>query len=49
MYSFFSKAITKLGFLSPKRIGGWSKYRVIPKPSKNSLKELANQAGFKNE
>lgn len=49
LYSICSAVITKLGFLAPKRIGGWSKYRVIQKPSRSSLKQLAKQAGIKNE
>jgi len=49
LYSICSKAITKLSSFSPKKFGGWSNYRVMPKPSNTSLKELAKQAGFKNE
>ena len=49
LYSICSIVITKLSFLSPKRVGGWSKYRVTPSPSKVSLKQLAKQAGIKNE
>jgi hypothetical protein len=49
VYSMFSKTTTTLNFISPKTIGKWGKYRTTPKPSKYSLKELANQAGFDNE
>ena len=49
IYSIFSKIATKLNFISPKKLGKWGKYRITPRPSKHSLKELANQAGFDNE
>ncbi len=48
-YSIFSKAATTLGFITPKTIGKWGKYRTTPIPSKHSLKEMANKAGFDNE
>jgi L-lactate dehydrogenase complex protein LldF len=49
IYSIFSKIATRLNFISPKKLGQWGKYRITPRPSKQSLKELANQAGFDHE
>jgi len=49
LYSIFIKIATTFSFLSPKKIGKWSRYRVTPKPSRHSLKDLARQAGIKNE
>lgn len=49
IYSIFSKITTRLNFISPKKLGKWGKYRITPRPSKQSLKELANQAGFDHE
>lgn len=48
-YKIFSWLATRLGFLTPKRLGGWTSYRTAPKPAKRSLAELAAQQGFDHD
>ena len=48
-YRLFAQLLTKLGFLTPGRIPGWSRYRVLQKPAKKSLSALAKSAGFTHE
>lgn len=48
-YAIFRWAATRLRFLAPSRLGGWTKYRTAPKPASKTLHELARQQGFDNE
>ena len=49
LYRLFSLLATRLRFLTPRRMGGWSKYRTVPRPARQSLQQLARQNGFANE
>jgi len=49
LYGIFRWTATRLRFLAPSRLGGWTKYRTSPKPAAKTLHELARQQGFDNE
>jgi len=49
LYSIFSWTATRLRFLAPSRLAGWTKYRSAPKPASRTLHEMARQQGFDNE
>ncbi|NNJ92130.1 MAG: iron-sulfur cluster-binding protein [Gammaproteobacteria bacterium] len=49
LYGIFRWTATRLRFLTPSRLGGWTKYRTAPRPAPKTLHELARQQGFDNE
>jgi L-lactate dehydrogenase complex protein LldF len=49
LYRLFMWLATRFRFLTPPRMGGWTKYRSAPKPAAQSLHELARQEGFDHE
>ncbi len=49
VYRLFALAATRLRWLTPKKLGGWTRYRSAPKPAKRTLNELARQKGFRSE
>ncbi|MBF0264177.1 MAG: iron-sulfur cluster-binding protein [Gammaproteobacteria bacterium] len=49
LYKTFSWFATSLNFLTPSKLGKWSKYRTVPKPAKKSLNQLAQENGFDYE
>lgn len=49
LYRIFSWTATRLRFLAPSRLAGWTKYRTAPKPAEKTLHDLARQQGFDNE
>jgi L-lactate dehydrogenase complex protein LldF len=49
IYRLFSLAATRLHFLTPSRLGRWTKYRTVPVPASKTLHELAKLEGFSNE
>ena len=48
-YRLLTQLLTKLRFLTPSRIPGWSRYRILQKPANKSLSALAKSAGFTHE
>lgn len=46
LYRFATWLATRLSWLTPNRVGGWTRYRKAPKPAGHSLHELATQRGF---
>jgi L-lactate dehydrogenase complex protein LldF len=48
-YGVFSWLATRFRFLTPSRLGGWSRYRSAPQPESKTLHELAREQGFDNE
>ena len=48
-YKTFRWFATRLRFLTPPKLGSWTKYRTSPKPAAQSLSELAQKEGFKHE
>lgn len=48
-YRLFRWAATRLRFLTPAKIGGWTRYRTAPRPAPRSLQELARIEGFEGE
>lgn len=48
LYRIFSFAATRLRRLTPRRLGGWTRYRNPPVPAPQSLRELARREGFPN-
>jgi len=49
LYAIFGWTASRLRFLAPSKLGGWTKYRTAPKPAPQTLHELARQQGFDNE
>ena len=49
LYALFSWGATHLRGMTPSRMGGWSRYRTVPKPAQRSLAELSVQSGFEHE
>ena len=49
LYRLFTLAATRLRWLTPGRLGGWTRYRSAPKPAARSLHELARDEGFHHE
>ena len=49
LYKLFSLLATRLNFLTPPRLGGWTKYRSAPRPANKSLQDLATKEGFDHE
>jgi L-lactate dehydrogenase complex protein LldF len=48
-YRLFSWVATRFSFLTPNHLGGWTKYRTLPKPARKTLSQLVKQEGFANE
>ena len=46
LYRLFTLAATRLRWLTPSRLGGWTRYRNAPRPAARSLRELARREGF---
>jgi L-lactate dehydrogenase complex protein LldF len=49
LYRLLALAATRLRWLTPRRLGGWSRYRSVPRPAPRSLHELARRQGFADE
>jgi L-lactate dehydrogenase complex protein LldF len=49
LYRLFTLAATRLRWLTPGRLGGWTRYRSAPRPAARSLRELARREGFAND
>lgn len=49
LYRVFRFCATRMNFLTPKKVGPWTRYRTAPKPANQSLADLARQQGFDNE
>lgn len=49
IYRLFSRFATRLRWLTPTRLGPWTRYRTAPRPAARSLRELARQEGFGGE
>ncbi len=48
-YRSFLMIASRLRFLTPTRLGGWTDYRSVPKPASRSLHELAAKEGYDND
>lgn len=48
-YRAFLILATRLRFLTPHWLGGWTRYRRAPKPAAKSLHEMAASAGYEHE
>ena len=46
LYRLFTLAATRLRWLTPRKLGGWTRYRSAPRPAPRSLRELAIREGF---
>jgi L-lactate dehydrogenase complex protein LldF len=49
LYRTFTWFATRLRGLTPRRLGGWTRYRSAPKPALRPLRELARREGFRHE
>jgi L-lactate dehydrogenase complex protein LldF len=49
LYRLFTFLATRLRWLTPARLGGWTRYRSAPKPAARSLRELVRAEGFRHE
>ncbi|MCG6966834.1 MAG: iron-sulfur cluster-binding protein [Chromatiaceae bacterium] len=49
LYRLFSFAATRMRWLTPVSLGGWTRYRSAPRPAARTLHELARQEGFRHE
>jgi L-lactate dehydrogenase complex protein LldF len=49
LYRLFTLLAGRLRRLSPRRLGGWSRYRSAPRPAPRSLHELAAREGYGDE
>ncbi len=49
LYGVFSWLTTRLNFLTPSKMGGWTKVRTMPKPANQTLQEMARAQGFDHE
>jgi L-lactate dehydrogenase complex protein LldF len=49
LYRLFAFAATRLRWLTPSRLGVWTRYRSALKPARRSLRELARREGFRHE
>ena len=49
LYRTFTWFATRLRGLTPRRLGGWTRYRSAPKPALRPLRELARREGFRRE
>jgi L-lactate dehydrogenase complex protein LldF len=49
LYRLFTLVVTRLRWLAPARLGGWTRYRIAPRPAERALRELACREGFRVE
>jgi L-lactate dehydrogenase complex protein LldF len=49
LYRLFTLVATRLRWLTPPRLGAWTRYRSAPRPASRTLRELARQEGFSHE
>jgi L-lactate dehydrogenase complex protein LldF len=49
LYRLFTLAATRLRWLSPASLGGWTRYRSAPRPAARTLRELAQREGFRGD
>lgn len=49
LHKSFLWLATRLRFLTPSKLGAWTRYRSSVKPAANSLQELAKREGFNHE
>jgi len=49
LYRLFTLAATRLRWLAPSSLGGWTRYRSAPRPAARALRELARREGFRGE
>jgi len=49
LYRMFTFAATRLRWLTPGKLGAWTRYRSAPRPARQSLHDLARKEGFSNE
>ena len=49
LYRLFTLAATRLRWLTPSSLGGWTRYRSAPRPAARTLRELAHREGFRGE
>jgi L-lactate dehydrogenase complex protein LldF len=49
LYRLFTRAVTRLRWMTPPRLGGWTRYRSAPRPAPHTLGELARREGFRVE
>ena len=49
LYRVFTFFATRLRWLTPSKLGAWTRYRTAPKPAAQSLHELARKEGFRHE
>jgi L-lactate dehydrogenase complex protein LldF len=49
LYRLFTFAATRLRWLTPASLGGWTRYRSAPRPAARTLRELAQREGFVDE
>ena len=49
LYRVFTFFATRLRWLTPSKLGAWTRYRTAPKPAARSLHELARKEGFSHE
>jgi L-lactate dehydrogenase complex protein LldF len=49
LYRMFAFAATRLRWLTPTSLGGWTRYRSAPRPASRTLRELAQREGFADE
>ncbi len=49
LYRLFTFAATRLRWMTPASLGGWTRYRSAPRPAAHTLRELAQREGFGDE
>ncbi len=49
LYRLFTFAATRLRWMTPASLGGWTRYRSAPRPAARTLRELAQREGFGDE
>jgi len=49
LYRLFTFFATRLRWLTPTRLGGWTRYRSAPSPAARTLREMARREGFGHE
>jgi L-lactate dehydrogenase complex protein LldF len=49
LYRVFTWCATRLRWLTPPRLGGWTRYRSTPRPAPRPLREIAAREGFRGE
>ena len=49
LYRLFTWGVTRLQWVAPRRLGGWTDYRSAPRPAPRSLAELSRLEGVPHE